>query len=282
MKKPIKRVAAIHDMCGIGKAALTNIIPVLSTLGVEVCPIPTMILTTHTGGFEAPAIVKLEEYIGKAFKHYNEININFQGIFIGYLGSIDNADETLSLLKSMREEDSSLIIFDPIFADNGKYYSNFKNDYSEKLKDLIKYSKIITPNFTEACFLSGEEIIKDTVSEEEVLMISRKLHKLGCENVVITSIPVKDKDKIGTSIYNGKDDSIELLIRDRFEKSYPGTGDIFAAVLIGMILKGLDLGKAVKKSCEFVERCIEESSNYDYPTKEGVLLEMVLKELYDL
>lgn len=282
MKKPIKRVAAIHDMCGIGKAALTNIIPVLSTLGVEVCPIPTMILTTHTGGFGVPAIVKLEEYIGKAFKHYSEINMNFQGIFIGYLGSIDNADETLSLLKSMKEEDISLIIFDPIFADNGKYYSNFKNDYSEKLKDLIKYSKIITPNFTEACFLAEEEIIKDTVSKEEILMISRKLHKLGCENVVITSVPVQDKDKIGTSIYNGKDDSIEVLIRDRFEKSYPGTGDIFAAVLIGMILKGIDLGKAVKKSCEFVERCIEESSKYDYPTKEGVLLEMVLKELYDL
>lgn len=279
MKKPIKRVAAIHDLCGVGKAALTNVIPVLAMLGIEVCPIPTMILSTHTGGFNIPSIVKLEGYISKASKHYKEIKIDFEGIFVGYLGSNVNIDETLMLLKSIKK-DSSLIVLDPIFGDHGKYYSNFDKNYSDDLKKLARYSNIMTPNFTEACILADEKIINE-VKEEELLRISRKLNALGSESIVITSVPLYDKSKIGTAVYEEKSDSIELIISDRLEKSYPGTGDIFTSVLIGMMLNGNSLNDSARKSCTFVERCILESSKYDYPTKEGILLEKVIKYLND-
>jgi pyridoxine kinase len=279
MIKPIKRVAVIHDLCGIGKAALTNVIPVLSILGVEVCPIPTMILTTHTGGFN-PNIIRLDNYITKAAKHYKEVNIEFQCIFVGYLGSNDNIEETLLLLESVNT-DNSLVVLDPIFADNGSYYSNFNKHYSDNLKKLIKYSHIITPNFTEACILCDEEIL-DEINEEKLLVVTRKLYNLGCENVVITSVPVIDKSKIGIAIYNGINDSLEFIIRDKLKKSYPGTGDIFTSTLIGLILNGNSLRKSVKIACEFVEKCIKESSIYDYPTKEGVILEAVLEQLSGL
>ena len=277
MNKPIKRVATIHDLCGVGKAALTNIIPVLSTLGVEVCPIPTMILSTHTGGFGLPSITKLEEYITKAFNHYKAVNIKFDGIFIGYLGSDNNVDEMINLLKSTNNC-GTLIVFDPIFGDNGSYYNNFNKKYSDKLKLIIKYSQIITPNFTEACLLTDEKTI-NYADEDKLLLISRKLHSLGCENIIITSVPCMDNSKIGTSIYDGKKDSIMMITNDRIEKSYPGTGDIFTAVLIGMILKGVSIYESSVKACKFVEKCILESIKYNYPTKEGVLLEKVLNEI---
>jgi pyridoxine kinase len=280
MKKPIKRVATIHDLCGIGKAALTNVIPVLATLGIEVCPIPTMILTTHTGGFNEPSIIKLEGYISKAIKHYREIEIDFEGIFVGYLGSTTNIEETLYLLKSVNKE-CSLVVLDPIFGDHGKYYSNFDKNYSDSLKRLIRYAHIMTPNFTEACILAEEKIINEA-SEEQLLMICRKLHNLGCENIVITSVPLTDKNRIGTTIYDGEKDSIEIIICDRLEKSYPGTGDIFTSVLIGMMLNENTLSESVKKSCKFAEICMLESNKYDYPAKEGVLLERVLKHLNKL
>lgn len=277
MNKPIKRTAVIHDLCGVGKAALTNVIPVLATMGIEVCPIPTIILSTHTGGFNKPAIVKLEGYISQAVKHYQEIEINFDGIFIGYLGSNENIMETLNLLESTNRE-NSMIVFDPIFGDNGHYYSNFDKSYSDNLKKLGKYAYIMTPNFTEACILADEEIT-DEINEEELLRLSRKLHDLGCENIIITSVPLVDKNKIGTSIYDGKNDLIDLVVCDRLEKSYPGTGDIFTSVLIGSMLNGNTLKESIEKSCAFVEESIKESSKYDYPTKEGVLLEKVLKNL---
>ncbi|WP_160691882.1 pyridoxamine kinase [Clostridium sp. C2-6-12] len=279
MNKPIKRAAVIHDLCGIGKAALTNVIPVLATMGIEACPIPTIILSTHTGGFNKPAIVKLEGYISQAVNHYKEQGISFEGIFIGYLGSIENINETLMLLEAVKNE-NSMIVFDPIFGDNGHFYSNFDKSYSNKLKELAKYAKVMTPNFTEACILAEEEII-DEIDDEKLLKLSKKLHGLGCENIIITSVPLKDKNKIGTSVYNGKKDLIELIVCDRIEKSYPGTGDIFTSVLIGSILNGFDLIESVKKSCKFVEKAIKTSSQYDYPTKEGVLLEKVLTTLND-
>lgn len=279
MNKPIKRAAVIHDLCGVGKAALTNVIPVLATMGIEPCPIPTIILSTHTGGFNKPAIVKLDGYISQAIRHYEEEEINFEGIFIGYLGSIENINDTLNLLDGVDQE-NSIIVFDPIFGDNGRFYRNFDKNYSNKLKELAKYAKIMTPNFTEACILAEEEII-DKINDENLLRLSRKLHGLGCENIIITSVPLKDKNKIGTSIYNGKKDLMDLIINDRLEKSYPGTGDIFTSVLIGSLLNGFDLLESTKKSCEFVEKAIEVSSQYDYPTKEGVLLEKVLITLND-
>lgn len=279
MNKPIKKAAVIHDLCGVGKAALTNVIPVLATMGIEVCPIPTIILSTHTGGFNKPAIVKLDGYISRANKHYEEIGVNFDGIFVGYLGSQENIAETLTLLERTNRE-KSVIIFDPIFGDNGHFYSNFDKSYSDNLKALAKYAYVMTPNFTEACILAGEEISEE-VNEEELMRISKKLHDLGCENIIITSVPINDKSKIGTSIYNGKKNLLDLIVCDRLKKSYPGTGDIFTSVLIGSILKGFDLIESTKKSCTFVEKAIRLSSQYDYPTKEGVLLEKVLKSLND-
>ncbi|WP_297422243.1 pyridoxamine kinase [Clostridium sp.] len=279
MKKPIKRVLTIHDLCGIGKAALTNIIPVLATLGIEACPIPTMILTTHTGGFK-PSVIKLDGYISKAFDHYKDIAIDFEGVFVGYLGTNEMVDETLKLLSNKRG-DNSLIVFDPIFADNGKYYSNFNKCYSETLKKLISYSDVITPNYSEACFLVGENI-KSEIEEDELLIICRKLHNLGTENVVITSIPMINMSKIGTAVYDGKKDLLKIIIADKLEKSYPGTGDVFTSVLISMLLKEISLVESVKKACEFVEKCIIESSKYDYPGKEGLLLEAALKYLCNI
>lgn len=49
-----------------------------------------------------------------------------------------------------------------------------------------------------------------------------------------------------------------------------------------MMLNEKSLKESVKKSCEFVERCIIKNSDYDYPTKEGLLLEVVLKKLYNV
>lgn len=280
MKKPVKRASVIHDLCGVGKAALTNILPVLSMLGIEACPIPTMILSSHTGGLGTPVIVKLDNYIEKAVNHYNELNLDFEGIFIGYLGSIKNVEECINCLKTSNIHDS-IVILDPIFGDNGRYYSNFNENYSNRLREIIKFVHIITPNYTEACLLCGEEIL-EYIEKEDVHKICRKLCEFGCRNVVITSVPLKDKDLIGTAVYMKEDDKLHIIESVRQEKSYPGTGDIFTSVLLGSLMNGADLIKACECSCAFVEKCMNISSQYEYPSKEGVLLEKCLKYLYDI
>lgn len=52
MKKPIDRALVIHSLCSVGKASITNILPIMSIRGIEVCPVPTVVLSSHTGGFK--------------------------------------------------------------------------------------------------------------------------------------------------------------------------------------------------------------------------------------
>lgn len=273
MKKPIKRVAVIHALCGVGKAAITNIIPVLSVMGVEVCPLPTMLLSTHTGGFGTPEREILTGFIDRCDEHYKRCEIHFEGVLVGYLGDekeIDSAKEFISKNKQ------SYTVLDPIFGDNGKCYLGFNMDYVKSMRDLISYSQLITPNYTEACFLTGEEYLEE-FSEKQIEVISKKLRLLGAKDIVITSIPSKDSEHIGMAIY--EDENLQYIFKDKAGEGYSGTGDIFVSVLIGEKFSGKTLMDSVIGAHNFVSKCIEESNKWDYPRKEGVLLERNLKFL---
>lgn len=271
--KPVKRVAVIHDLCGVGKAALTNIMPVLSVMGIEACPIPTMLLSTHTGGFGAPEIVKLPGFIDRCSKHYRENEIQFHSLFIGYLGSVENVDSSIEFIKAQKV---AHVIVDPIFGDNGKCYSNFNRDYVEKIKELIPFSTLITPNFTEASLLAGVEYW-ETCTNEKLKNICNELVKLGARSIIITSVPSEDSRLIGMAIY--EKGNLQLIYKERKNTSYPGTGDIFASVIIGEMIRGKNFYESAIYAHNFVSECIEESMKYDYPSKEGVLLERKLSLL---
>lgn len=274
MMKPIKRALVIHDLCGIGKAALSNIMPILSVMGIEPCAVPTMILSSHTGGFGNPVIRPNNHYIQDSIEHYKKVGIEFQGILVGYLGNIENIKEVQSYLGST--SNIGKIIIDPIFADNGKIYSNFDLNYVENMRGLLKYGYIITPNLTEACYLANVPY-KENLNEDQVKDIAKILGTLGSKKVIITSI-VKD-NLIGTGFYDNTTDAFKIYYVEKQEKSYPGTGDIFAAVLMGNVLKENDTYDALKYATNFTLECIKESSKYDYDTKEGVLLEDNLYKL---
>ena len=49
---PLQRVAAIHDLSGFGRASLTVVIPILASMGVQTCPLPTAVLSSQTSGVE--------------------------------------------------------------------------------------------------------------------------------------------------------------------------------------------------------------------------------------
>lgn len=274
MKKPIKRALVIHSLCSVGKASLTNIIPIMSIKGIEVCPIPSVILSTHTGGFSNIAKLDSKDFIERGINSlfYNEIN--FDLFFIGYLGEVKKIEEVINFLK---ERKNGLVILDTIFGDNGKLYNGFTFEYVKKIRELLKFSYVITPNFTEALYLTGREgQYNNSFSYDDTKAIAFDLRKLGAKNIVITSVPCKD-NLIGIAVLD--ENGFNIIKHKKLEKSYPGTGDIFTAVMSAEILNGNSIEDSVKKGSDFVKGCIEYSMKYDYSTKEGVLLE---KQLYKL
>lgn len=274
--KPVKRAAVIHDLCGVGKAAMTNIIPILSVMGIEACPVPTMILSTHTGGFGTPVIAKNINYIRECAAHYKKNHIFFDLIILGYLGSKELIGDAVYFLDSNPE---SKVVLDPIFGDHGRCYSNFDLNYTAELRKILHYGDIITPNYTEACLLCGEEAT-ETFSEEKILRLLRKLSRSGAKKIVITSVPAPSLKQLCIAVY--ENETANYLFLDSLKKSYPGTGDIFTSVLSGEVLNGSSLTEACIRAHQFVFSCILESCKSEYPAKEGVVLEKCLYKLINI
>ncbi len=274
----IKRVAAIHDISCFGKASLTTIIPILSVMGSEVCPMPTSILSTHTGGFGKPAFVDLSSFMEEAKVHWENLNLEFQCIYSGYLGNSNQVNFVIDFIKSFKKSDTFIVV-DPVMADDGKLYGGIDKEMIRNMKKLIAFSDIVTPNITEACFLLGKEY-KNSFTDEEVKEYAIGLSNLGVNRVIITSVIDKDDvNTISTIAYDKEDNEFIKIKNKRINASYPGTGDAFTSILVGSILQGKNFKESIQKSCNFLQRAIEYSNNFDYPKNQGILLEKILKEI---
>jgi pyridoxine kinase len=272
-------VAAVHDLSCFGRCSLTVIIPTLTALGVQTVPLPTAILSTHLGGFSGMDICDFTEHLPAVFTHWQQEGIVFDGIYSGFLASERQID-VVSCFIDMFSANVPLVLVDPVMGDAGRLYSTCTLKLQQSMSRLVKKAAIITPNFTEACLLLGEEYqdpLPDSAVIDEYL---RRLADLGPHSVVITGIPVS-----GGQLLNAGYDRISgTLLRDLHDYlpvRYPGTGDIYASVLLGSLLRGEDLASAMLRAAEFVALAINVTYGAGTPVREGVLLEQVLPALYE-
>lgn len=276
--KPMNKIAAIHDISCYGRAALATIIPVLSSMGNQVCPLPTAVLSTHTDGFGKPAIRDLSDFIYETKDHWKRLNLNFQCIYSGYLADPNQVKFVEKFIEEFKEEDT-LVVIDPVMADNGKLYDGMSEKMIEDMRTLIKSADIITPNITEASFLLGKEY-KEDLNEEEIKEYLVGLGDLGPKISIITSVSSsRGNEYIDTVLYDREEKMFYTYSHKRINAFYCGTGDAFASLLIGWILRGKSTEKALEKSCNFIAEAIEYSEKFDYPPNEGILLESLLYKL---
>jgi len=272
--KPIKKAALLHDLCGTGKAALTNMLPILSVMGVEACPLPTMLLSTHTGGYGRPAIQKIPaEYIKSCADHYKREGISFDLIFIGYLGDSSMIGAIEYFISSFP---GTKVVLDPIMGDHGNFYKNFTAGYSDAISALLPHADILLPNLTECCLLLGFPF-KEDFSETELRDICAALRsRFGAKDIIITSVTVGQRKK-GIVLCEGN--RFTLLDNTYIACEYHGTGDAFDGVFVGEYLAGRTLIECIRKAHDFVYECIRESRKYEYDGREGLLIEKNLHML---
>lgn len=276
--RPMKKVAAIHDISCYGRAALATIIPILSSMGNQVCPLPTAVLSTHTDGFGKPAIRGLSDFIYETKQHWKRLNLDFQCIYSGYLADSKQVKFVEDFIKDFKEKDT-LVVIDPVMADNGKLYDGMDEKMIEEMRVLIKNADIITPNITEATLLLGREY-KEDLTKEEVKDFLISLSKLGPKISIITSVPsIKGKEYIDTVLYDKEEDMFYTYSHKKIDAFYCGTGDAFASLLIGGVLRGESIEESLGKACDFIAEAIEYSEQFDYPSNEGIALESLLYKL---
>lgn len=278
IRNPVPRVAAIHDLSGFGRASLTVVIPILSSMEVQVCPLPTAVLSTHTTGFDDYCFCDLTCFMDQNVDHWISLGIKFDAIYSGFLGSSRQMD-IVSRLIDASSECRPLVVIDPVLGDNGITYGPITDDMVVKMRSFISHADVITPNITEAALLLDEPY-SDLIDEKTVRSWLPRLADMGPDIVVVTSVPL-DNSKERTSVlaYDRGDERLWKVACDYIPTHYPGTGDAFASVLVGSLLKGDSLPIALDRAVHFTTLAIRASFGHKNPAREGVMLERVLDTL---
>lgn len=279
---PLKKVAAIHDLSCFGRCALTVISPTLSAMGAQVIPVPTCLLSTHTGGFTDMYFEDHTEALERIFEHFSQLDLRFDAIYTGFLGSYAQIELVDRFIKKFANKETFVLV-DPVMGDGGKLYSTYTDELMRGMAQLCKKADIITPNLTEACFLTQTEY-RDTslMNEKELSAFARELcHRLsesGAKKTVVTGLRT-GTDRLCVCGSDTKSGEFFSYTFERVNKDYPGTGDLFASVLLGSLLRGEDFESSVHTVADFTSRVMRYSAEFDTPEREGVAFEAFLGEL---
>jgi len=275
MEKHQMRVAAIQSMAGFGRCSMTVILPIISTMGIQVCPVPTVVLSTHTGGLGDVVLRDMTDYLAPALEHYKQLQLDFDCVYSGFLSSVEQIDHCLRFIAAYP---NALAVVDPVMGDHGKPYRICGPELCGRMSELVAKAGIITPNVTEACMLLGIDYPREPITAASTRSMLVKLGELGPKNVVITGVSLDD----GFMANLGYDSNLNEFWRVNYAHvpvAYPGTGDIFASVLIGGLLNGDSLPIAIDRATRFIELAIKTTYSHGTDTRYGVMLEKTLHHL---
>ena len=263
-----KKVVSIQDISGLGRCSLTVVIPVLSAMGIQVCPVPTAVLSAHTGYSEF-VMRDLTDFMKPALEHYKKMDMKFDCVYSGFLASSEQIDHCLEFFEAFP---NALKVVDPVMGDGGKAYKTYTKELCSRMVELVKVADIITPNLTEAAILLGEEYPTASMRSSEIKSWLVMLSKQGAKIVVITSVNLADGG-MSTVGYDKENNSFWKIKNDYVPAHYSGTGDMFTSVLIGGLLKGDSLPIAMNRATAFTELTVKTTYSYQTQWTDGLMLE---------
>lgn len=281
----MKKIAVFNDLSGFGKCSLTAAIPVLSVLGIQCNPIPTMVLTGQ-GGYSVSFRKDLTDMLADYTKAWKENGATFDGIYSGYLTCPKQIEHVFEFLNTFRNSDTFLLV-DPVMGDNGRTYNIFSEDLLTDMKKLSRQANLITPNLTEACLLSDTpfEDVFCLSSKEELLekvsQIASKLHSYAtnAQDVIITGVKVPEAN--GWNVYNVAltQNGISLFSSKWFNQSFSGTGDLFSSTMCGLRVNGYATEEALTIAGDFLYHSIADAMESGTDGNDGIAFEKHLSHL---
>ena len=249
----MKRILTVQDISCVGRCSLTVALPIISAAGVEAGVLPTAVLSTHTM-FPKFTFCDLTDEIEGISKTFSELDIDFDAIYTGYLGSFRQLGLVSELIDRHRS-DKCMVVIDPAMADNGMLYKGFTPEFAKAMAELCGKADLIIPNLTEACFMLGIPYPKE-YDEAYIRDVLKKLTGLGAKSAALTGISF-DPAKLGFYCYDSTTDSYCSYYNEKMPVAYHGTGDIFASSTIGAIMRGHSVESALAVAVDYTLECIK-------------------------
>ena len=268
-----KKIAAINDFCGFGRCSLAVSLPIISAMKIQCCPIPTSIFSNHTG-YESFYYTDYTEHMEAYIHEWKKMNLGFDGILTGFLGSPEQIGIVRKFLQEFKGENTVTIV-DPVMGDNGKLYPTYQNALAEQMATLLPLADILTPNLTEACILTKTEYKMD-MDSDELIEICEKLFAMGPRSIVISGLE-RGENMENFIFEHGKEPQI---IREK--KAGPcraGTGDVFSSIIAADTVNGVDFVDAVRHASAFITKTLHRTVEMDLPETDGICFEEFLDEI---
>ena len=269
-----KRIALVNDITGFGRCSVAVELPLISALKVQACPLPTAILSVHTG-FPQHYLDDYTDRMRPYIDSWEANGLEFDGIATGFLGSAEQIGIVLDFVHRFKQPGTRVMV-DPVMGDYGKLYASYTDEMCEKMKGLLGLADIVTPNLTEACRLLDRAYPKDgKVDEGELEYMAAELSDRGPSQVVITGL--SEGDTIENFIYEAGRGT--MLREKKIGGDRSGSGDAFAAIVIASLVRGESLTDAVRKAADFISKCLKYAVKLDLPWNYGLPFEEYLTEL---
>ena len=273
------KVAAVQDLSGLGRCSLSVVVPSLSVMGAQCCPLPTAVLSAHTA-FPAPEAAAFQDLTGameQTLRHWEALHTSFDAIYSGFLGSLQQIGVLRRLIQRFRQKET-LVLIDPVMGDHGRVYRTYTPEMCAQMIQLAAEADLITPNLTEAALLLGEPFDPIPASQAGIEEWLRRLSLGGKRSVVITGVSLAPK-ALGAGCLDARSGKIRFAMARQEPGQFFGTGDLFAAVLLGSLLRGETLSESTARAVDFIQKSVARTLAAGTPMLEGVQFEPLLREL---
>ena len=268
------RIAAIHDLSCFGRCSLTIALPVLSAMGCQCCPLPTALLSAHTG-FSGNTFLDLTAEMGRIADHWTAMDLQFDAIYSGFLGSADQVDTVARFFDTFKKSGTAVIV-DPVMGDHGTAYRTCTPELCRGMRVLAENSDVITPNLTEAALLLDRPY--EEIRQSDAYEVVRRLSLGGRRSVVLTGYS-SESGQTGALCFDRDSGESKAVQTPREPQDFSGTGDLFASVLAGGVARGVPLFQAAQAAADFVRDCIARTLAEGLTEQDGVDFEPLLGQL---
>ena len=272
----LQRLLLANDLPGVGKVALATSIPIAAVCQVETMLLPTVLLSSHTGGFPDVVIEDMTDLNRAYFRQWKNLNLELAGILSGYCRN----PQQLSQLAMYAKQTETPLIVDPIMGDSGRLYTGFTSSYVEAMKELTQSAKLILPNLTEAALLTGREYVGEHYDFSVIEDLLEALAKQVTADIVLTGISFDDS-QIGVAYFQQETGEITTYLSKKYPANFFGTGDILSTLLAVATIEQINLHQAIPLALEFIDKSLRQTLSLNRDLKLGIYFEPFLAELQE-
>ena len=264
----MKKIAVINDISGFGRCSLTAALPVISSFGVQCCPLVTGVYSNQTG-YDSYKSADLTDSMPDFISEWKKLGARFDAIITGFVTSARQGEIISGFIDDFRG--GALVVVDPVMADDGELYDGFDETRINAVKALAEKADIVTPNLHELCILSGRSFSPELTDGD----IREMSESLAADTVITTGI--KRDNEVVTAVYSKGE--FRTFSAQKRGHGFSGTGDLLASYVTASIVCGDDVFTATEKAARFIEKAIELTlaENPETPYRaEGVYFEKLL------